>query len=82
MKYFDNSEHEVEYGSIDMNPIIYQDDLARLSSSVIDAQAGIDKVEACMESKMLDLHDEKSCFLLFGRGKKAERVKDVFLTHP
>ena len=61
--FFKESLHEVKYGDIMMGPIIYQDDLARLAGNVVDAQAGIDKVEACMETKMLDLHDEKSCFL-------------------
>ena len=46
------------------------------------AQAGIDKVETCIESKMLDLHDEKSCFLLFGKGKHAEEIKDDLLRTP
>ena len=31
---------------------------------------------------MLDLHDEKSCFLLFGKGKHAEEIKDDLLSSP
>ena len=44
--FFKESVHEVKYGDIMMGPIIYQDDLARLASNVVDAQAGIDKVES------------------------------------
>ena len=76
------SEHEVSYGSIHMNPIIYQDDLARVACSVISAQAGIDRVEVCMETKMLDLHDEKSCFLVFGKGKSEQAMKRELLRAP
>ena len=80
--FFHESEHEVQYGDIEMGPIIYQDDLARLASSVVHAQAGIDKVEICMETKMLDLHDEKSCFLVVGKGKKLDIVKNELKASP
>ena len=42
-----------------MQPIIFQDDLGKFSSCRQDAQAGNDKIEACMESKLMDLHKEK-----------------------
>ena len=80
--FFKNSEHEVSYGSIHLSPIIYQDDLARVASSVMSAQAGIDRVEVCMETKMLDLHDEKSCFLVFGNGKSEQVMKKELLKAP
>ena len=80
--FFAESEHEVSYGNIRMNPVIYQDDLARVASSVAGAQAGIDKVEVCMETKMLDLHDEKSCFLVFGKGKELESMKTNLKNNP
>ena len=82
VNYFENSEDEVNYGNITMNPIIYQDDLARLSSSVKNAQAGIDRVETCMETKMLDLHDEKSCYLLIGKGKCTQEIKEELQSTP
>ena len=80
--FFKESVHEVKYGDIMMGPIIYQDDLARLASNVVDAQAGIIKVEACMETKMLDLHDEKSCFLVVGKGKVLNQVKNELQMSP
>ena len=79
---FQNSEYEVQYGEIRMNPIIYQDDLARGAGSVESAQAGIDRIETCMETKMLDLHDEKSCFLVFGKGKSLENMNNDLLQTP
>ena len=76
LNFFKNSEHEAAYGSIEMSPIIYQDDLARVASSVIGAQAGIDRVEECMETKLLDLHDEKSCYLGFGKKTCSNIIKE------
>ena len=70
-KFFQDSEHEVSYGRVRLNPMIYQDDLARLACSMTSAQAGIDRVETCMDTKMLDLHEEKSCLLVFGKKEKA-----------
>ena len=80
--FFKNSEHEVSYGNIQLNHIIYQDDLSRVASSVTSAQAGIDRIKVCMETKMLDLHDEKSCFLVFGKGKSEEAIKRELLRTP
>ena len=80
--FFEKSEHEVSYGEIKMNPIIYQDDLARVASSVTSAQVGIDKIEACMETKMLDLHEEKSCFIVFGKGKPLEKLNNELKETP
>ena len=59
-----------------MSPIIYQDDLARLATSVVSVQAGIKNVGACMETKLLDLHEDKSCYILFEKGKKMKELKD------
>ena len=39
--FFKNSEHEVSYGSIHMNPIIYQDDLARVACTVTSARLAL-----------------------------------------
>ena len=41
-----------------MHPLIYQNDLGRFFSDRLDAQAGNDKIEACIETKLLDLHQE------------------------
>ena len=72
----------MSYGSVGMSPIIYQDDLARLATSVVSIQAGIKKVEACMETKLLDLHEDKSWYILFGKGKKMKELKDDLKSTP
>ena len=48
-RFFFNSNNEIFYHEVRMHPLIYQDDLGRFSSNRLDAQAGIDKIEVCME---------------------------------
>ena len=61
--FFSESEYEVNYGNVQMGPIIYQGDPTRLPTSVSSATAGISMVESCMETKMLNLHKDKSCYI-------------------
>ena len=54
--------------------MIYQDDLGRFSSSRMAAQAGKDKIEARMETKLPDLHQDMSCFILIGNKNTTENL--------
>ena len=42
----------------------------------MDAQARNDKIEACMETKLLDLHKDKSCYILIGNKKVTEEISE------
>ena len=68
-RFFFTSVNEVFYHDIRLQPLIYQDDLGKSSSCRKDAQAGNDKIEACMETKLLDLHQDKSCYIVIGNKK-------------
>ena len=35
-----------------------------------------------METKLLDLHEDKSCYILFGKGKNMKAIKDELLCTP
>ena len=67
--YFHNSEYEVSYGSVPLQPILFQDDVARMSLDLESAQMGNDKMEAMAESKLLDYNLDKSCFIIIGKIK-------------
>ena len=54
--HFQTSNYEISYCDIRLQPLIFQDDISRLSSSPRNAQAGNIFVEACMEAKLLDLN--------------------------
>jgi len=53
------SEDELSYGSIIIQPLLFQDDISGASTSVSAAQSGNKKIEAVMETKLLDLNLDK-----------------------
>ena len=81
-RFFFNSTNEIFFQDVRMQPLIYQDDLGRFSSNRLDAQAGNDKIEACMESKVLDLHPDKSCFIVIGNKKVTNDLRNELKLFP
>ena len=81
-RFFFDSNNEIFYHEARILPLIYQDDLGRFSSNRLDAQAGIDKIEACMETKLLDLHQEKSCYIVIGSSKIKSEMKNELKLYP
>ena len=67
--HFRDSNYEISYSDIRLLPLIFQEFISRLSSSPADAQAGNIYIEACMESKLLELNLDKSCFIVLGSKK-------------
>ena len=80
--HFQTSNYEISYCDIRLQPLIFQDDIARLSNSPRDAQAGNIYVEACMEAKLLDLNTDKSCFIILGGDKIVQPIKEELVTNP
>ena len=50
---FETSEDEVCYGSVDLKPLLYQDDIFRATKTVKGAQNGLHKIENVMGLKQL-----------------------------
>ena len=65
-----------------MQPLIFQDDISRLNSSLENAQAGNIYVESCMESKLLDLNTDKSCYILMGSKKCVKMLESELSVTP
>ena len=59
-EFFKQSTNEISYSDIKLGPLIFQDDLARMTSSVHDAQAGNDKVACVTNLKQLEVNIDKS----------------------
>ena len=59
-KFFKNSVEETSYFSVRLQPLLYQDDVARIASTVKSAQSGNRKMEVIAETKLLDYNYEKS----------------------
>ena len=71
---FEKCTSEVCYGSVRMQPVLYQDDLIRMVNSVEGAQEGNYRVEAAMKSKPLIVHPDKSVYLLAGNRSMLEKI--------
>ena len=74
--HFKSSKYEISYSQIRLQPMIFQDDISRLSSSLENAQAGNIFIESCMESKLLDLNTKKSCYILIGSRKCVKKFEN------
>ena len=81
-KFFQRSTSEAHYHNLKLQPLIYQDDLGRFSNSISDAQDGTAKIEAVMETNILDLHEDKSCFILFGNTIQKKKAHEELLKNP
>ena len=79
---FKNSNHEISYSDTKIQPLIFQDDISRICASPSDAQAGNLIIEAVMESKLLDLNLDKSCYILIGNKKEALKMKNELEENP
>ena len=69
MEFFKDSSEEANYFSVRLQPLLYQDDVARISYNVESAQTGNTKMEVIAETKLLDYNLEKSGFLIVGEKK-------------
>ena len=74
--FFKKSQFEASYANLRLQPLVYQDDLARSSLSAESAQAGNNMIETCMETKLLDLHGDKSCYVLVGNKKSTAEFRN------
>ena len=74
-EFFHDSEYEVSYASVPLQPILYQDDVAAMSLDLESAQMGISKMEALAGTKLLNYNLEKSCFIVIGKNKERKEIQ-------
>ena len=72
-EHFKESPYEISYGELNLQPLLFQDDVSRMTLTPEAAQMGNRKMEAVMESKLLDFNLDKSCFIVIG-SKKAQQI--------
>jgi hypothetical protein len=75
MDYFKDSNCEVSYGGVRLQPLAYQDDILRSSMDVLSTQVGNIKLAAMMEEKGLEAHPDKTCFIVTGSSKYKDKVR-------
>ena len=74
-KFFSKSSYEISYGSINLQPLLYQDDLFRLCLDPFSAQIENTFMDNIMESKLLDFNLDKSCYIVAARRRKQKSKK-------
>ena len=77
-----NGEEDVMYGQIKIKPLLFQDDIWNASKSLESAQLANIKMEKLMESKLLDLHQDKSCYIVAGAKKAREKIRKEIVKKP
>ena len=64
--FFRDSEYEVSYGELSLQPLLYQDDMARRANDLESARMGNNRMETMAETKLLDFNLKKSYFIIYG----------------
>ena len=81
-KYFSDSQYEVDYGQVRMGCLQFQDDSLRMTTSIEGAQDGANRFKKLMESKALEVNITKSIYMLAGRKKNVEKIRQEIEKNP
>ena len=82
MRYFGDSGDEMQYGSVRLQPLAYQDDVLRGSKDVTTAQTGNTRLATMLKEKGLEAHQDKTCFIIVGSEKFKESAKNQIKENP
>ena len=82
MSQFYGSQEEVGYGSVEVLPIMFQDDISHDSSSLLDARVTNYKMDMIMKTKQLELNKDKTVLVVMGRKEQKEQVAKELLLNP
>ena len=76
--FFGNSNEEIYYGEVRVQPLAYQDDVLKGSKDVMAAQVGNIKLATMLKDKGLEMeaHPDKTSFIVCGSRKCKEKAKD------
>ena len=81
-EFFKISNEEISYGEERMQPLLFQDDISRISTSLKAVQSGNDRMEAVMESKLLDFNHDKSVLIVMGSKKNKKKIDEDMKNYP
>ena len=70
------SDKEVMYGDLPVPYIIYMDDLNNFAEDIEAAKEINQKTENMLESKLLSLNEQKSCYMIIGDRKSRKNLKE------
>ena len=73
---FFSGAEEASYCTLKLSPMLFQDDSARIATSIEEAQKGNILMSKAMKMKQLQLNVNKSGVILFGKKKQVESPKN------
>ena len=81
-KLFRTSTAELSYGSEQLLPLLFQDDICRVATRIDDAQKGNDILETIMELKLLDFNLDKSSYIIMGTKSAMKTIEQQLAENP
>lgn len=81
-EFFSRSCYEISYGGLNLQPLLYQDDIFRMSSDHFSAQIGNELIHSVMETKLLDFNLDKSCYLIIGAKDAQKQIREMCDQNP
>ena len=79
---FQDSTDEISYGSIRLQPLLFQDDIFRMCLSRKSAQAANIKLSDSMKLSQLEMHEDKTGYLVIGNKEKRRIIKEDIDKYP
>ena len=76
MEYFGDSQEEIHYGSVRIQPLAYQDDILKGSKDIAAAKVGNIRIAKMLEDKGLEAHPDKTSFIICGSKQFRQKAKD------
>ena len=80
--FFKKSMYEISYGELNLQPLLYQDDIFRMTNDPFSAQIGNEFMDTVMETKLLNFNLDKSCYLVVGEKNAKNKIKEKFQANP
>ena len=72
----------MNYGSVEIGPCMFQDDLIHASKSVKTARKASEKVNLIMKEHALQLNKEKSVLIVMGTKSQKKKIIDEMEREP
>ena len=72
---FSQSYHEISYGNLNLQPLLFQDDVMRASESIESLIFGNQIIDHIMKEKVLELNTDKSNYMLIGEDKVTIEIR-------
>ena len=74
--HFGGSDTDLSYGPSRLSPLLFQDDAAKFSTGLAEAQKGNVLISQAMKMKQLELNIDKSATIIFGKRKKVDQIRN------